>query len=89
MTRTVRRGRPLGPIARAVLTLIERQPVTVTGLASELQLSYRAANATVSRLHSAGYVAYGDPVCGQHDRPARLITVAAIEQPVPDPWWPR
>lgn len=75
----IRRGRPKGPIARAVLDAVKDQPATVREIAARLQLSYRAANVTVSRLHSAGEITYGGTVSGLHDRPARLVQVAEPE----------
>jgi len=71
MTRT--RGRPLGAKALAVLRTVELGPHTISELATGLQLSYRDAVQTVSRLSSAGLVRYGSLQPGQHDRPARLI----------------
>lgn len=84
MTRIIRRGRPLGPLAQAVLSVVRSEPATVSMLAARLQLSYRAANVTVSRLQSAGYVTYGSAIPGQHDRPARLVQAAAPTSSPPE-----
>lgn len=89
MTRTARRGRPLGAIARAVLQVVKQQPVTVTHLAAQLQLSRSAAEYTVTRLVTSGYASYGERVLGPHGRPAHLVTTAEPEVPLAMPWWPR
>jgi hypothetical protein len=77
----IRRGRPLGPIAAAVLERLHAQPAPVSLLAAELQLSVKQANDTVVRLVRGGYAAYGTAVPGQHDRPARLVQAVVPAEP--------
>ncbi len=88
MTQTIRRGRPLGTIARATLDALREQPATVHGLAVRLQISQGDAKRTVARLATSGYVRYGDSVPGRYQRPVSLVTLAAPE-PASEamPWW--
>jgi predicted ArsR family transcriptional regulator len=77
-------SRPLGLKARAILNTLERQPLPVSQLAVQLQLSRRDAVYQVRNLLRAGYVRYGEPL-PRAGRPARLV------EPVPAPgegWQP-
>lgn len=88
MTQTNRRGRPLGTIARSMLDALREQPSTVHGLAVRLQISQGDAKRTVTRLASSGYVQYGGPVIGRHQRPASVVSLAAPEPAAKaTPWW--
>ena len=83
MRRVVRRGRPLGDDARAVLELVRQapRPLTLPRLAQELGMPYGAAWNTVKNLMRGGHVAYGDRLPGLHDRPARALVPVADAQP--------
>lgn len=77
--RLIGAGRPLGPVARAVLGLLARRTLTAHEVAQQLMLSRMAAKYTCSRLEAGGYLRVVDriKVTGAH-KPVRLYTAAAL-----------
>lgn len=80
----MRRGRPLGEKALAMLTAIQAQPRTLRAVALDLQLSIDDAHNARKTLMSSGLIAYGQKVAGVHDKPARVLQPADA-----DPMFPR
>jgi len=78
---TLKRGRPLGVKAFAVLRTVSSGPTTVSALAASLQLSYSDAEQTVRRLVQGGHVHYGELIRNTGGRPARLVQSSAEAQP--------
>ena len=70
-------GRPLGPIAVAVLEKLRQRRLTARELAHELQLSIDDAKKTCSKLFRCGLVAAPEcrPIPGAN-KPARVYTIA-------------
>ena len=83
MRRALRRGRPLGDDARAVLELVRQapRPLPLPRVAQDLGMPYRTAWRAVESLVRGGHVAYGDRLPGAHDRPARALVPVADAQP--------
>jgi len=83
MRRALRRGRPLGDDARAVLELVRQapRPLTLPRVARDLGLPYQSVANAVVRLVRGGHVEYGQKVPGVHDRPARALVPVADAQP--------
>jgi hypothetical protein len=82
MTRIVRRGRPLGPLALAVVNRLQRGPAAVWQLRAELGLSYRDAVHTAAELRRGGRVVFGAPAPQRPGgRPARLLLLAEPTHP--------
>jgi len=77
----MKRGRPLSPVASAVLSAIRERPRTPRQIAADLQLSNGHALQIAKRLVGAGRAQYGQKMPGLHDRPARVLMVAA-ETPI-------
>jgi MarR-like DNA-binding transcriptional regulator SgrR of sgrS sRNA len=79
-----RRGRRLGQVSQAVLTMIRaralEQPMTLHEVAVTAQLSYSDAKRTVQKLNTGGWIRYGDQVPGRGNRPARELLPAEEPQ---------
>lgn len=76
MSRTLKRGRPLGAKAYAIVELVRHQPLTLRELSTGLQLSYGDAQRTVHRIARAGHVRYGATLTSTGGRAPRLIEPA-------------
>lgn len=81
------RGRPLGPVARAVLDILCDDSLTARQIGQLLCLSYPAARYTCSRLESCGLLRVVESVRvpGAHKPVARYACAATAEQ---DHWAP-
>lgn len=82
--RLSRRGRPLGPIAVAILDVLTSKPMTYREIAAELTLSVMAAKYTCTRLLDANRirVVRRVPVFGSH-KPIALFAPAQLAAHVP------
>lgn len=79
--RPLGRGRPLGPVARAVLDLLHDDRLTARQIGQLLCLSYSAARYTCSRLESSGLLKVVESVRvpGAHKPVARYTCAPAAE----------
>jgi hypothetical protein len=77
MSRTIKRGRPLGAKAFAIVERVRQQPVTLRELSTGLQLSYQDSAATVRNLVASGHVRYGATLSSTGGRSPRLIEPAS------------